>query len=343
MLHQLGDKMGKLFDESGTVIYAGVGRKSKKAREMIENNSAYVIDDDGQLVLYAQDLEPNLTLQDEQLEEQIRKLKNDAQHIGQSIGLGLDAVEIRRDTAGGQIVAHLKQMTMAYVAGLDSHQAAHLMQTISMMMLNQDITVFEHDELVRNLHTLIDSLRAPTTGSSLLNRESNLRREESVNCIPGSPTSKVYDELWIHGFLPPQRDPCRPSVQISNEGERHDVMNEGRIWMDPALIAGPSFVCQNLDDASNLGTFQQGRHGTVRIFLPYEPRFSQQQFLSHQDINMMLDRRDTPCHDIDPNHEPWQHCLNRFIQACSFVKNRFRHDLRLFIHRGGEKTEEVIL
>ena len=335
--------MGKLFDESGTMIYAGVGRKSKKARKHIENNTAYVIDNEGELVLYGQDSDINYLSNDVHLEEQIRKLKNDAQDIGQSIGLGLDAVEIRRNTENGQIVAHLKQMSMAFVAGLDSHQAAHLMQTISMMMLNRDITVFDHDELVRNLHNLIDSLRAPSAGSVLLNRESNLRRDDSVNCIPGSPTTKVYDELWIHGFLPPQRDPCRPSVQILDDNVRHDVYNDGRIWMDPALVSGPSFVCQNLEDASNLVTFQQGRHGTVRIFLPYEPRFSQQQFLNHQELDMMLDRRETPCHDIDPNHEPWQHCLNRFIQACSFVKNRFRHDVRLFIHRGGEKIEEVIL
>ncbi|MEK9731495.1 MAG: hypothetical protein VW230_07025 [Candidatus Poseidoniales archaeon] len=335
--------MGKIFDEFGTMIYAGVGRKSKQVREMIENNSAYVLDDEGQLVMYVQATEPNLSTSEEHLEEQIRKLKIDAQNIGQSIGLGLDGVEIRRNTSNGQIIAHLKQISMAYVAGLDSHQAAHLMQTISMMMLNQNITVFEHDELIRNLHTLIDSLRAPSTGSALLNRESNILREESVNCIPGSPTTKVYDELWIHGFLPPQRDPCRPSVQLLNENEGHDVYGEGRIWMDPALVAGPSFVCQNLEDASNLVTFKQGRHGTIRIFLPYESSFNQQQFLDHQDINMMLDRRETPCHDIDPNHEPWQHCLDRFIQACSFVKNRFRHDLRLFIHRGGDKTKEVIL
>ena len=55
------------------------------------------------------------------------------------------------------------------------------------------------------------------------------------------------------------------------------------------------------------------------------------------------DRGHLPEPHINPESEPWEHCLQRFIDACAFVKNNERSDLRLFIHRGAETPQEVIL
>ena len=262
--------------------------------------------------------------------------------LARQMNMGLDEIEIRQTTEYGELVAHLRQLTQSMlVAGLDTHQAAKLVQTLSYWMLRYGLTVFEHDELVRNLHALINPMRAPVEGGALLNRQSNLQRDSAVNTVPGQRTTQVHDELWVHAFLPPNRHPCRPSV-VPFDGEQghSDPHNDGRVWMDDALPRGAEFVCENLSDASDLSTFQRGRHGIIRVFLPYNPDNGAQQ---PNPMDMHRDRRPLREPHCNRDNEPWSHCLQRFIDACAAVKNSVRSDLRLFIHRGVDTPQEVTL
>ncbi len=333
--------MAILYDIEGTEIYAGRGKYSRRARTMIEQRNAYKHNDEGNLVVHVPDNQPTASIRTSTLDEDAHKLKRDAQRLGQQLGLGLDELEVRRETPEGILIAHLKQMTPALVAGLDSEQAAKLMQTFTHWMLQRDINVYEHEELVNNLHQLINGMRAPAQGASLLNRDDSLVREDGVNVFPGTPTSSIYNELWIHAFLPPNGHHCRPSV-IRAEGDQHvDVQSEGRTWFEPALHAGPEFVCENLHLASNLPAFRQGRHGIIRVFLPYN---SQRNFMEDDFSNRMNERHPLHEREISPDNEPWSHCLQRFVDACAAIKNNgVRSDLRLFIHRGSETPQEVIL
>jgi hypothetical protein len=207
-------------------------------------------------------------------------------------------------------------------------------------MLRRGLNVHEHEELVNNLHQLINDMRAPAQGASLLNRDDSLVREDGVNIYPGTPTSNVYNELWVHAFLPPNDHHCRPSVTRADD-QHVDVHSEGQTWFEPALHAGPEFVCENLHRVSNLRTFRQGRHGIIRVFLPYN---SQRNFMEEDFSNRMNDRHPLHEREISPDNEPWSHCLQRFVDACAAIKNNgVRSDLRLFIHRGSETPQEVIL
>ena len=331
--------MAVIYDENGTQIYAGRGKYSRRARSMIEGRDAYVHNDEGHLVVYVPEQQIPSPQRASTLDKDAHALKRDAQRLGQQLGLGLDEIEVRRETPEGVLIAHLKQMAPGLLAGLDSEQAAKLMQTISFWMLKQDINVYEHEELVRNLHELINGMRVPSSGAALLNRESGQPREEAVNTYPGTPTSNVYNELWIHAFLPPNNHRCRPSVSPAQEGHGN-VHGDGQVWFEPALMAGPDFVCENLHFASTLATFRQGRHGVIRVYLPYNPRSS---FTDDEMNNRHQDRRHRAEPHIDPECEPWSHCLERFTDACANIKNTVRSDLRLFIHRGSENPQEVIL
>ena len=341
--------MAILYDIEGGEIYAGRGKYSRRARTMIEDRVAYQHNDEGNLVVFVPKNQPAASTRTSTLEQDAHKLKRDAQRLGQQLGLGLDELEVRRETPEGVLIAHLKQMNPALVAGLDSEQAAKLMQTLSLWMLRRGLNVHEHEELVNNLHQLINGMRAPSQGASLLNRDDSLVREQGVNVYPGTPTSNTYNELWIHPFLPPTDHSCRPSVSRADDNHHSDVHSEGRIWFDPALQAGPEFVCENLYQASNLPALRQGRHGIIRVFLPYN---SQRNFMDENSSNHINERMNDrmndrhPLHEreISPDDEPWSHCLQRFVDACSALKNNaVRPDLRLLIHRGSEAPQEVIL
>ena len=274
--------MPKMYNEDGEVIYAGRGKRSFRARALIAQRKAYVRNAEGQLVVYV----PEITHASEParslglgMDEEVRAFKRKARALGGQISMGLDEIEIRQTTEYGELIAHLRQLTQpTLVAGLDTHQAAELVQTLSYWMLRYGLTVFEHDEIVRNLHALINPMRAPVEGGALLNRQSNLQRDSAVNTVPGQRTTQVHDELWVHAFLPPNRHPCRPSV-VPFDGEQghSDPHHDGRVWMDDALPRGAEFVCENLSDASDLSTFQRGRHGIIRVFLPYNPDTGAQQ------------------------------------------------------------------
>ena len=332
--------MAILYDIEGTEIYAGRGKYSRRARIMIDERVAYKRDDEGNLVVHVPENQPAPSSRPSTLDEDVHTLKRDAQRLGQQLGLGLDELEVRRDTPEGVLIAHLKQITPALVAGLDSEQAAKLMQTMTHWMLRRGLNVHEHEELVNNLHQLINGMRAPAQGASLLNRDDSLVREDGVNIYPGTPTSNVYNELWVHAFLPPNDHHCRPSVTRADD-QHVDVHSEGQTWFEPALHAGPEFVCENLHRVSNLRTFRQGRHGIIRVFLPYN---SQRNFMEEDFSNRMNDRHHMHEQEISPDNEPWSHCLQRFVDACAAIKNNgVRSDLRLFIHRGSETPQEVIL
>ena len=337
--------MPKMYNEDGEVIYAGRGKRSFRARALIAQRKAYVRNDEGQLVVYV----PEITHASQParslglgMDEEVRAFKRKARALGGQISMGLNEIEIRQTTEYGELIAHLRQLTQpTLVAGLDTHQAAKLVQTLSYWMLRYGLTVFEHDEIVRNLHALINPMRAPVEGGALANRQSNLQRDSAVNTVPGQRTTQVHDELWVHAFLPPNRHPCRPSV-VPFDGEQghSDPHHDGRVWMDDALPRGAEFVCENLSDASNLSTFQRGRHGIIRVFLPYNPDNGTQQ---PNPMDMHRDRRPLRELDCNRNNEPWSHCLQRFIDACAAVKNSVRSDLRLFIHRGVDTPQEVTL
>ena len=129
-------------------------------------------------------------------------------------------------------------------------------------------------------------------------------------------------------------------VPFDGEQGHSDPHHDGRVWMDDALPRGAEFVCENLNDASNLSTFQRGRHGIIRVFLPYNPDNGTQQ---PNPMDMHRDRRPLREPHCNRDNEPWSHCLQRFIDACAAVKNSVRSDLRLFIHRGVDTPQEVTL
>ena len=199
------------------------------------------------------------------------------------------------------------------VAGLDSDQAAKLMQTITCWLLRQDINVHEHEELVRNTHNLLNPMRAPVQGAPLLNRLPTCA-ETGVNTVPASELEKSMTSYGFT-FLPPNDHPCRPSVTPANpemEPNEHSLRNDGRVWFEPALLAGPEFVCDNLRTASQLNSFQRGRHGTVRIFLPYNPEgpaYASNNNGNH--FNEHRDRRCLPEPDFNRDNEPWSDCLEK--------------------------------
>ena len=163
--------MPKMYNEDGEVIYAGRGKRSFRARALIAQRKAYVRNAEGQLVVYV----PEITHASEParslglgMDEEVRAFKRKARALGGQISMGLDEIEIRQTTEYGELIAHLRQLTQpTLVAGLDTHQAAKLVQTLSYWMLRYGLTVFEHDELVRNLHALINPMRAPVEGGAL--------------------------------------------------------------------------------------------------------------------------------------------------------------------------------
>ena len=331
--------MAILYDEQGTQIYAGRGKYSRRARTMIEQRAAYRRNEDEQLVVYVPEQQTPLPQRASTLDEDTLELKRDAQRLGQQLGFGLDEIEVRRETPEGVLIAHLKQLSTAVLAGLDSEQAAKLMQTLTYWMLRQNISVHDHDEFVRNMHQLVNEMRVPSSGAAVLNREGSQTREEAVNVLPGTPTSNVYNELWVHAFLPPNRHRCRPSVQ--QEEHSNSIQSDGQVWYEPALIAGTEFVCENLHQASSLASFRQGRHGIIRVYLPYNPRSS---FVEEYEVNHdFRDRGHLQEPHFTQENEPWRNCLERFIDACANIKNTVRSDLRLIIHRGNEAPQEVIL
>ncbi len=331
--------MAVIYDENGAQIYAGRGKYSRRARSMIEGRDAYVHNDEGHLVVYVPEQQTPSPQRASTLVEDAHTLKRDAQQLGQQLGLGLDEIEVRRNTPEGVLIAHLKQMAPSLLAGLDSEQAAKLMQTLSYWMLRQNISVHDHDEFVRNLHQLINGMRVPSSGAAVLNRKGSQTREEAVNVHPGTPTSNIYNELWVHAFLPPNGHRCRPSVR--QEEHNNNVQSDGQVWFEPALMAGTEFVCENLHQASSLATFRQGRHGIIRVYLPYNPRstFSEEREVNHD----FRDRGHLHEPHFTQENEPWRNCLERFIDACANIKNTVRSDLRLILHRGSEAPQEVIL
>ena len=168
--------MATLYDEQGTQIYAGRGKYSRRARNMIEQRAAYRRNEDNQLVVYVPEQQTPPPQRASTLDEDTLELKRDAQRLGQQLGLGLDEIEVRRETPEAVLIAHLKQMSTAVLAGLDSEQAAKLMQTLTYWMLRQNLSVHEHDEFVRNMHQLINGMRVPSSGAAVLNREGSQTR-----------------------------------------------------------------------------------------------------------------------------------------------------------------------
>ena len=149
-------------------------------RALIAERKAYVRNDEGQLVVYVpedpgtSDPARTLTLD---MDDDVRAFKRKARRLARQMNMGLDEIEIRQTTEYGELVAHMRQLTQSMlVAGLDTHQAAKLVQTLSYWMLRYGLTVFEHDELVRNLHALINPMRAPW---------------KAVPCSTDSPTSSA--------------------------------------------------------------------------------------------------------------------------------------------------------
>ena len=154
--------MPKMYNEDGDVIYAGRGKRSRTARALIAERKAYVRNDEGQLVVYVPEdpgtSDPARTLA-LNMDDDVRDFKRKARRLARQMNMGLDEIEIRQTTEYGELVAHMRQLTQSMlVAGLDTHQAAKLVQTLSYWMLRYGLTVFEHDELVRNLHALINPM-----------------------------------------------------------------------------------------------------------------------------------------------------------------------------------------
>jgi len=74
--------MATLYDQQGTEIYAGRGKYSHRARQMIERREAYTRSEEGALSVY---VPPNQTPEPQRastLQEDARTLKRDAQELG---------------------------------------------------------------------------------------------------------------------------------------------------------------------------------------------------------------------------------------------------------------------
>src|SRR6056300_1566220 len=170
--------MPKMYNEDGEVIYAGRGKRGFRARALIAQRKAYIHNDEGQLVVYVPDepgtSDPARTIA-LNMDDDVRAFKRKARRLAGQMNMGLDEIEIRQETEEGVLVAHLRQLQQAaLVAGLDSDQAAKLVQTFTYWMLRRDINVHEHEELIRNTHNLLNPMRAPVQGAPLLNRPSNM-------------------------------------------------------------------------------------------------------------------------------------------------------------------------
>ena len=87
---------------------------------MIEQRAAYKRSEDGQLMVYVPKQETPAPQRISTLDEDTLELKRDAQRLGQQLGLGLDEIEVRRETPEAVLIAHLKQMSTDVLAGLDS-------------------------------------------------------------------------------------------------------------------------------------------------------------------------------------------------------------------------------
>lgn len=96
-------KMATLYDEQGTEIYAGRGKYSRNARTKIAERAAYVRNDEGNLVVYVPETETPEPQRLSTLDEDARTLKREAQRVAQQLGLGLDEIELRRNTPEGTL------------------------------------------------------------------------------------------------------------------------------------------------------------------------------------------------------------------------------------------------
>ena len=82
--------MATLYDKKGTEIYAGRGKYSHRARQMIERREAYTRSEEGALSVYVPAVQTPEPQRASTLQEDARTLKRDAQELGQQLGLVYD-------------------------------------------------------------------------------------------------------------------------------------------------------------------------------------------------------------------------------------------------------------
>ena len=80
--------MATLYDKKGTEIYAGRGKYSHRARQMIERREAYTRSQEAALSVYVPADHTPEPQRASTLQEDARTLKRDAQELGQQLGLG---------------------------------------------------------------------------------------------------------------------------------------------------------------------------------------------------------------------------------------------------------------
>ena len=207
--------------------------------------------------------------------------------------------------------------------------------------LRQHLSVFEHDELVRNLHALLNPMRAPASGASLINRGGT-----SPVTAPSTPSLAVAQAKCTTncGYTP-----TAPTAILAGPASFPPMGSRRRRRKPPqrrlrlarvCRDAGPDFVCDNLNDASDLSTFQRGRHG---ITVSSCPTTSPPHYATTLTTTCPVSVTEAILTSlISTERRPWSHCLQRFIDACTAVKNSVRPDLRLLIHRGADTPQEVI-
>ena len=74
--------MATLYDQQGTEIYAGRGKYSHRARQMIERREAYTRSEEGALSVYVPAVQTPEPQRASTLQEDARTLKRDAQQLG---------------------------------------------------------------------------------------------------------------------------------------------------------------------------------------------------------------------------------------------------------------------
>ena len=188
-------------------------------------------------------------------------------------------------------------------------------------MLRYGLTVFEHDELVRNLHALINPTsprrrRCPASAPTV-----QLPRDGLSHCPVNVLT--VFATNCGSAFLPPNRHPCRLPVLNGEQGHSDPTVDAG--WMEDALPRGAEFVCENLSDASNSSTFQRGRHASSVSSRSQPPT------TTPSSRPWTYTGTDVLCGSSIATAKRTTEQSGAVIDACA-VKNSVRPDLRLFIH-----------
>jgi len=252
--------MNRLYDEHGTLLWGGRGRRSRECERHIREGTAFVMQD-GALAPYSP---PGKGREESRPVRIANDLEAMVKEVGARFGAGVRSVDVAVNVDGQSAVAHL-DIDVPVVVGLRTEQEALLHQFMLNSLSRAGCSVADVEEMC---------------ASALPRMLSNMPERRPINHIPGQPTDACYDELWIDAHLPPANHPDRPSSHVTNGGvcgARDLDCNQGReTWESQHRSMWRMWVCENLEHAMNTSCFQNGAHKVIRVFLPEEHHLHEQ-------------------------------------------------------------------